>query len=173
MTFQKALAFSLAREGGYVNDPNDPGGETKFGISKRAHSDVDIANLTEEQASQIYWDDYWEGTAGALSNGSQMDALQAALFDFAIHSGSDRAIEELQKIVGTTVDGRIGPLTRVAAQRKAFELLALDLCDQRREFLHGVARRNAAMKKYTKGWIRRVSLLEAALQSGEFDADDD
>lgn len=58
--FQPALNIVLAFEGGLVNDPADPGGITKFGISQRAYPTLDIANLTLEDASVIYQRDYWE-----------------------------------------------------------------------------------------------------------------
>lgn len=58
--FEKAVAFVLRHEGGYTNDNRDPGGETKFGISKRAYPSLDIKNLTEEQAKVIYRRDYWD-----------------------------------------------------------------------------------------------------------------
>jgi len=56
--FERCIAFVLRHEGGYVNDPRDPGGETKYGISKRAYPGLDIKNLTEEQAKEIYRQDY-------------------------------------------------------------------------------------------------------------------
>jgi len=58
--FNLAVDFVLKHEGGYSNDPNDPGGETNFGISKRYHPDVDVKNLTVEGAEQIYKAQYWD-----------------------------------------------------------------------------------------------------------------
>src|ERR1700687_938428 len=57
--FRVSLQFTLKWEGGYVNSPSDPGGETKWGISKRAYPNLDIANLTADQASCIYTQDDW------------------------------------------------------------------------------------------------------------------
>ena len=57
--FNEAVEFVLRWEGGYTNDPNDPGGETKYGISKRAYPDIDIKNLTLDEAKDIYYHDYW------------------------------------------------------------------------------------------------------------------
>lgn len=65
--FERSIAFVLRHEGGYVNDPRDPGGETKFGISKRAYPALDIKSITEEQAKGIYKRDYWDKAGcGAL-----------------------------------------------------------------------------------------------------------
>ena len=58
-SFDAALKFVLAKEGGYSNDPNDPGGETKFGICKKSHPEEDIANMTPERAGEIYLEEYW------------------------------------------------------------------------------------------------------------------
>ena len=60
MTFETAIAFVLSEEGGYSNDPNDPGGETNFGISKRSHPNVDIKNMTQDEAESIYKYLYWD-----------------------------------------------------------------------------------------------------------------
>lgn len=88
MSFQSAFEMVIGTEGGYVNDPHDPGGETKYGISKRAYPDLDIENLTLEQAKDIYLRDYW-GPAGC---GAAMDdALATLLFDCAVNQGVFRA----------------------------------------------------------------------------------
>ena len=58
-TFEEIIDKVIEHEGGYVNDPDDPGGETKYGIAKKSNPDVDIKNLTIEQAKEIYWDKYW------------------------------------------------------------------------------------------------------------------
>jgi len=82
------MDFVLSWEGGYVNDPRDPGGETKYGISKRAHPDVDIKNLTIEQAKAIYREEYWNRI-----NGDELTFPEAlALMDFAVHSGVPTAL---------------------------------------------------------------------------------
>lgn len=82
-TFDRVMDHILRWEGGYVNDPRDPGGETKYGISKRAHPNVDIKALTVEAAKDIYRADYWEplGAEGLAFP----EAL--ALMDFGVHSG--------------------------------------------------------------------------------------
>ena len=75
---RKAISATLAHEGGYVNDPADPGGETKFGISKRAYPDVDIKSLTRQEAEMIYRRVYWE-KAGC----DKMDNSDLAIVVFA------------------------------------------------------------------------------------------
>lgn len=88
MTFDRAFEFVIGHEGGYVNDPQDPGGETKFGISKRSYPNLDIKSLTLEQAKDLYFRDYWV-PAGC---GSMADEAMAILvFDCAVNQGVGRA----------------------------------------------------------------------------------
>jgi len=85
--FKKALDFTLQWEGSYVNDPDDKGGETKWGISKRAYPEVDIKNLTREEALRIYQRDYWIA-AGCDSLSYPMNVV---VFDSAVNCGVARA----------------------------------------------------------------------------------
>ena len=107
MTFEKAIAFVLNEEGGYSNDPLDPGGETNYGISKRAHPQVDIKNLTLEEAESIYKYLYWD----ACRCESLPPRLALVVFDSAVNQGVRTAIKMLQAAIGTVQDGIIGPAT--------------------------------------------------------------
>lgn len=107
-----ALDLILKHEGGYVNDPNDPGGETKYGISKRAYPAIDIANLTESQARKIYTNDYYlKARCEQLPVG-----VDLVVFDMAVNAGVKRAIQLLQTLVGCDADGIIGPNTLKAVR---------------------------------------------------------
>lgn len=87
--FEKAVEFILKWEGGYVNNPADPGGETKFGISKKAYPKLDIKNLTEGDVRVIYFNDYWL-KAGC----DRLDwPLCLVHFDTAVNTGRGRADE--------------------------------------------------------------------------------
>ena len=83
----------LSHEGGYVNDPNDPGGETKWGISKRSYPHLDIAALTLEDAQEIYRRDYWY----ALNLNAQPWPKALCLFDCAVNMGRGVALELYQQ----------------------------------------------------------------------------
>ena len=89
--FEKALKFVLKWEGGYSNDPRDPGGETKYGISKRSYPNEDIKNMTLERAKEIYYQNYWLKTG--------CDGLpfpfNIIVFDTAVNMGRKRASEFL------------------------------------------------------------------------------
>lgn len=90
--FQQAIKFVLKWEGGYVDNPNDPGGETNFGISKRAYPHLDIKNLAEEQAKEIYHRDYWV-KVGCIEIAHPLDIV---VFDTAVNLGVSRALEFLK-----------------------------------------------------------------------------
>lgn len=88
--FNLALGFVLRHEGGYVNDPADPGGETNFGISKRYHPDEDIKNMTAKRAGEIYLNDYWLPVCDIIKF-----PLDIIWFDTAVNMGRDDANEYL------------------------------------------------------------------------------
>lgn len=104
----------MGNEGGYTVGENDPGGETNWGISKRSYPDVDIKNLTRDDAKSIYLRDFW--------NAAQMDqynpAISFQVFDAAVNHGIPEAIKLLQIAARVNPDGKVGPVT-VAAVRSA------------------------------------------------------
>lgn len=106
--FAQALAFTLQREGGYVNDPADPGGETNYGLSKRAYPDLDIRNLTLEQAAQIYRRDYWE-RPGFNRVAEVAPALAVRLFDLGVNCGTVTAGKMLQRAINTILGADVPP----------------------------------------------------------------
>jgi lysozyme family protein len=116
MTFDEAFDRLIGHEGGYVNNPLDPGGETKFGISKRSYPSVNIATLTLNGAKAIYYQDFWK----PLGNAHPAILFQA--FDFAVNSGMQTAIRKLQTAVGVADDGHWGPVSAAA-------LAAMDVSD--------------------------------------------
>mgnify|MGYP000016934069 FL=1 len=148
-TFDKAFQAVLHWEGGYVDDPGDPGGETKYGISKQAYPDLDIAGLTKKRAKQIYRSDYWE-PSGCDELPSGLDLFA---FDTAVNCGVRFAIRALQQAVGTNCDGIFGPQTKAAAE-------AADPREALREY---VARRGVrygkldTFSRFGLGWMRRLS----------------
>lgn len=150
MSFSQALAFVLDHEGGYVNDTRDPGGETKYGISKRAYPDVLIADLTKDDAAAIYRRDYWD----ACRCDDLPEAIAIMVFDAAVNQGVGAATRMLQAAASVPVDGRIGPQT-IRASVLAPVLPAL--YEQRRERYE--ANKNFAI--YGRGWLRRLDACYA------------
>ncbi len=155
MNFDAAFDKLISHEGGYVNDPRDPGGETRFGISKRAYPDTDIANLTLEQAKAIYKRDYWDrALCDQLPPG-----VAFQVFDTAVNSGIGQSIRFLQRAVGVADDGKVGPLTIRAVKALDPEAVASRFNGQRLDFMT----RLSTFDVFGKGWVRRVAknLMEA------------
>lgn len=145
--FEKALALILQHEGGYVNDPRDPGGETKYGISKRAYPSEDIAGLTVERAGAIYKRDYWE----KLKCPDMPEPVAIVAFDIAVNQGPAAAIKILQEAVGTTPDGVIGPKTLAAAAKNPRHVAAKMTTIRIRRYIV-----TANFATYGAGWIARA-----------------
>ena len=94
-TFDEIIEVVLEHEGGYVNDPDDAGGETKYGIAKRWYPDVDIKNLTKEQAKKIYHTDYWRrGKCDELP-----PQLRHIYFDMCVNFGRSGAVKVYNKLL--------------------------------------------------------------------------
>lgn len=149
MTFDQAFAKLIGHEGGYVNDPKDPGGETKYGISKRAYPNLDIASLTVDAAKEIYRRDYWD-RAGA----DRYDpAIGFQVFDAAVNSGIVQAVKFLQRAVGVTADGLAGPATVAAVQALPASVVVARFNAERLEFMTSLG----IWDRFGKGWARRIA----------------
>ena len=147
MNFDKAFEIIIGHEGGYVNDHRDPGGETKYGISKRAYPALDIYNLTLNQAKDIYKRDYWD----AVEAESIPGAARLMVFDCAVNTGVTMAKKLLQRAVGTKDDGIIGPKTRAAISNTP------DLAMKFAGFWLQYYTDLPGWPTYGKGWTRRVA----------------
>lgn len=154
--FDTAMKRLLPHEGGYVNDPRDPGGETKFGISKRSYPKVDIKNLTWDQAKAIYKRDFWDKIEGD----SLPMVVSYQLVDAAINSGIDRSSRWVQRAVGATQDGDIGPATVAAIRATDPNDIAFRFLGFRLQFMTDLG----TWERFGKGWARRIAanLLYAA-----------
>lgn len=168
MTFQEAIEIVLTHEGGYVNHPNDPGGETNFGITKRNYPDLDIRNLTRDQAKAIYENDYWNRNG----IGNLPDAIRLQLFDMAVNMGAKSASTVLQKalsrmlneIVG--VDGVVGAKTMQAVSTAISRPKELNLwiAHERKNYYVALVLRRPQMSVFLKGWIARTDdVLDKAI----------
>jgi lysozyme family protein len=148
--FDRAFEAVLGHEGGYVNDPRDAGGETKYGISKRSYPHLNIAALTLDDAKAIYKRDFWDR--------AQADELPYRvgfqLFDGAVNSGVSQSVKWLQRAVGVADDGILGPVTLAAALavRNSHKLVALYNAE-RLESLTTFG----GWPTYSRGWSRRVA----------------
>ena len=109
--YEACLKMILHHEGGYVNHPRDPGGETNLGVTKRVYEEwggtKDMRDLTQEDVAPIYEKNYW----GRAKCDHLPSGLDLAVFDWAVNSGVGRAAKKLQTMIGTEADGGIGPNT--------------------------------------------------------------
>lgn len=137
----------------YENDPDDRGGATKFGIDQRSHPNVNIRSLTEEQATEIYWNKYWlQSKAQELPYG-----VGEVVFDISVNNGRSRAHKWLQEALGVKVDGVVGPVTLRAATEANSTILTKRLLDRRESFYRSIAK--GSQVKFLKGWMNRNNSL--------------
>ncbi|OZI20494.1 hypothetical protein CAL26_23660 [Bordetella genomosp. 9] len=147
--FRTAIERVLGHEGGYVNDPRDPGGETKWGISKRSYPHLDIKNLSRDQAIEIYERDFWlKIHADELYDGIAYQGL-----DYAINSGIRQAILGLQQALGVPADGVWGPVTRAAALSMPEGPQIMRYVAQRIDFM----RTRSTFSYFGSGWMARMA----------------
>lgn len=159
MTFDLAFDRLIGNEGGYTNDPTDPGGETQFGISKRSYPDVDIRALTRDGAKLIYRRDFW----ARLDADHFADGVAFQVFDFAVNSGIETAVRYLQRAIGVADDGHWGPVSQAAAAAMSETDTIMRLNAERLDFM-------TRLKNWPnagRGWARRIAqdLRYAAVDS--------
>jgi lysozyme family protein len=137
---------------GYVNDPDDAGGETKFGVAKNANADLDIKAMTWEDAKAVYNKRYW--LAGACDH--LPSRLAVLHFDGCVNHGIKKAGMFLQMAVNTTPDGSVGPAT-LAKVAVAHEIETCNkVCDLRAQFYRDIVTSKPTQAKYLNGWLRRI-----------------
>lgn len=147
---------SQRRAVGYVDDPHDRGGETKFGVAKNANPDLDIRNLTWAQAKEVYYRRYWQ-------NGScdKLPGRVAVLhFDGCVNHGVGRANKFLQRALGVGVDGVIGPITAGKAHQVDAIALCNNICRQRVDFYRSIVANNPSQGRFLNGWLRRIDEMQ-------------
>jgi len=156
------LVRIFGNEGGYVNRPpgEDPGGETKWGITKRYYPDLDIKNLSLKRASEIYERDYIQPF---LKEGIP-PSIVYQLTDFAVNSGVHQAICSLQRSLGLVDDGKLGPKSIAKIQETSESDLVMLLTAERLDFLTSLKN----WSSNSKGWTRR---LAKNLRYGAVDTD--
>lgn len=163
--FDRAFAFVIGAEGGFTADPHDrgnwTGGEigkgicrgTKYGISAAAYPDLDIGNLSLDDAKAIYCRDYWRPLH--CDEFSFPKAL--VLFDCGVNQGVSRAIRFAQKAVGVAVDGLIGPITIGAIKSASDTDFVLKMLAERERHYRSLK----AFDRYGKGWLSRLKHVRA------------
>jgi len=153
MSFDQAFERLIGHEGGYVNHPNDPGGETNWGITLRTAREHgytgQMRDLTREQAKDIYRRAYWLRVKADQYN----SAIAFQVFDAAVNHGIKQAVRWLQRAVGVTDDGFIGPVTVAAARAANPSDVLARFNAQRLDFYTKLS----TWPAFGKGWVRRVA----------------
>lgn len=154
--FDEAVTFTLFNEGGdaYTSDPDDRGGETRYGISKRAYPNEDIKALTEEKAKELYRKDYWD----KQKLGNLPDILATKVFDAGVNIGPRRGVMLLQRMLGVTVSGVVDDATERAVRKQEEDKLLPQYVKVLKSYYKEVAKRGKN-KKYLKGWLARAERL--------------
>lgn len=157
--FESAIKQVIADEGGYVDHTHDKGGATKYGISSRSYPKLDIANLTLEEAKEIYHRDFWKpGPYDALVHAP----LAEKVFNTAVNTGPKQAFKLLQQAANAAgaklvVDGAIGPKTIAAVN--ALDGAAVLKCyrTEQANFYYSLVARNPSQQVFIKGWLKRAA----------------
>ena len=154
--WEKCLKLILHHEGGYVNHPKDPGGETNLGVTKRVYEEwggtKDMKDLTVEDVSPIYKKNYWDRIKGdELPSG-----LDLCVFDFGVNAGTGRAAKYLQRLVDTTVDGGIGPNSLKAVNEHVSRWSIEQTIDNYQAERQKYYERLKTFETFGRGWTRRV-----------------
>ena len=155
--WDNAFKLMLKSEGGYVNNPADPGGMTNLGVTKttwenwvgRESDEAEMRGLTPEKVEPLYKKKYWDAVRG--------DELPAGLdylmFDFAVNAGAGRAIKTLQTAIGVTPDGGFGPMTMAAVQA----VDPVELIERFSQAKEDFYRSLTTFSTFGKGWLNRVA----------------
>lgn len=169
MELEKMIDLIIEAEGGYVNDPNDRGGATKYGITQATLNMVTdsaggkrmkVRDLSLAMARSIYRDRYIAPCV------TWNDAVTLLIFDWGVNSGIATSIKGLQRILGVSEDGIIGSITNKAIRKYAsIDMLVARIVDARHCFYAGIVSRNPSQARFILGWARRVSKLLKVIEA--------
>ena len=153
--FEQCMGWLLEHEGGYVNHPNDPGGETNLGVTRAVYEqyagrqvmDGEMEGLTHDDVYPIYKENYWDRVRGDdLPSG-----VDLSVFDWGVNSGTSRSAKALQRIAGVEQDGGIGPMTLQAV----LEIEPAEIIEQMHHMRDSFYRSLSTFDTFGRGWIRR------------------
>jgi len=155
--WQKSFELMLKSEGGFGNDPRDPGGMTNLGVTKatwenwvgRASDENEMRSLTPEKVEPLYKKKFWDAVRGdELPVG-----IDYLVFDFAVNAGVGRSAKVLQMAIGANPDGSIGPLTLMAVSN--FD--PADLIDRFSNAKEDFYKSLPTFETFGRGWLNRVA----------------
>lgn len=166
--FEQAIPIILAHEGGYVNDPDDPGGETNFGLTRTyllglpkevlgSINVSDMRGITQTQAEAIYQTEWWN----KYSLGDFEQPIANKIFDLAVNMGYKEVAKNTQRAIQAlgvkiVVDGDLGPASRKIINTLNTQKLLDEIGHQTVVFYQGLVAKNPKLRKFLNGWIRRA-----------------
>lgn len=157
--FEEAFKTVIGHEGGYVNNPNDKGGETKYGISKRSYPSLDIKNLTLDHAKYLYYNDYWvKNKCNIISTYYTAEKL----FDLSVNMGCKQAAIVLQRALRSvlgkelTEDGIVGLNTTNTLLKAPEDRLITALRSEAAGFYRLIVQKDPTQKEFLNGWLNRA-----------------
>ena len=156
--FERAFEYTFTNEGVYANDPSDSGGETKYGISKRSYPNLDIKNLTLEEAKKIYFCDYW--LMGKFEQSSD-ENIAIQLFDLSVNLGTKAMTIILQRAlrsegINVIEDGLFGSQTLSGLNNANPKILLAAIKSEAAGYYRLIAAKNPQHQKFLKGWLSRA-----------------
>ena len=159
--WQKSLNLVLQSEGGYSDDPKDPGGRTNLGVTQsvweswvgRVSSEKEMRNLVPADVEPLYKRKYWDACDCDLLP----DGLDYLVFDFAVNAGVGRSVKTLQSCVDATMDGQIGKNTLGAVSTFPVEVVIFKFSDEKVKFYESLP----TFSEFGKGWLDRVDRVTA------------
>jgi lysozyme family protein len=160
--FQKALAYTLKHEGGWSDDPDDPGGATNFGITLATarrfgvKTKEELRAISKERVAEIYEAGYWK--FGGIEN----QRVATKLFDMAVNMGPDAAARLLCRALWLVPDGRLDAATVGIANAADSDELLARLCKESENHYRAIVKRRPASVKFLKGWLKRATEVPSA-----------
>lgn len=165
--YQRALKVTLQFEGGFVDDPDDRGGRTNYGVTQATYNNWrkskglefrDVKLIERGEIEDVYLR-YWR----ACKAHTMSWPLSLAVFDIAVNSGPIRAVKILQQALGLKADGQYGPITTAAVARATPRETARRVCELREAFFRRLGA-VPSQAKFLRGWLNRVAKLRAIIE---------
>ena len=151
--FNQAVQLTLKHEGGFVDNPADPGGATNMGVEQRDLPNIPIQSLTVAQATAYYQETYWKPFYSLISS----QAVASKLFDLGVLFGVGTAVKNLQAALNIEMDGLFGPGTLNAVNAANSTSLLLNFQMEMNAHVRAIVAANPKLNAFQKGWQNRIN----------------